>query len=308
MVSTTYIFHMTPSLKNHLELHFIVLIYGFTAILGRLISLQAEMLVGWRMLITVLALSVVMFSRQTDFKIPKRLIWHYSSIGVVVALHWITFFHAIKIANISVALGGLASTTLFASLLEPLLLRRRFRLLELLIGLLIIGGLYLIFRFETRYFYGILTAVTSAFLAALFTVMNKKFIQRDACSPLVIGSIEMGSGFLAILLYLTSTGLITSPAMIPSPIDWFWLGLLAIVCTAYPYIATIGLMKHLSAYTVTLSVNMEPVYGILMAYFIFGQSEMMTTGFYAGTGIILVSVFIYPILLKFFYQSSNTSA
>lgn len=298
---------MTPSLKNHLELHFIVLIYGFTAILGRLISLQAEVLVGWRMLITVLALSVVIISRHNAFRLPKRLVFHYALIGVVVAMHWFTFFHAIKIANISVALGGLASTTLFASLLEPLVLRRRFRLLELLIGLMIIGGLYMIFRFETRYFYGILTAVTSAFLAALFTVMNKKFIQRDACSPLVIGTIEMGSGLLAIIIYLAATGLIVSPAMIPSPMDWFWLSLLAIGCTAYPYIATIGLMKHLSAYTVTLSVNMEPVYGILMAYFIFGQSEMMTTGFYAGTGIILVSVIIYPVLLKFFYQPSNTS-
>lgn len=299
---------MTPSLKNHLELHFIVLIYGFTAILGRLISLQAEILVGWRMLITVLALAVVMLSRQSEFKVAKRLVWHYSLIGVVVAMHWFTFFHAIKIANISVALGGLASTTLFASILEPLVLRRRFRLLELIIGLMIIGGLYMIFRFETRYFYGILTAVTSAFLAALFTVMNRKFIQRDACSPLVIGTIEMVSGLLAIIIYLTATGLIASPTILPSPMDWFWLSLLAIGCTAYPYIATIGLMKHLSAYTVTLSVNMEPVYGILMAYFIFGQSEMMTTGFYMGTAIILISVFVYPILLRLFYQPSNTQS
>ncbi len=296
---------MTASIRNHLNLHFIVLIYGFTAILGRLISLQSEFLVGWRMLITVLALLFVIIARRERFNIPRKSIFQYSFIGIVVAMHWFTFFHAIKIANISVALGGLATTTLFVSILEPLILKRRFRLLELLIGLLIISGLYLIFRFETSYFIGIVTAVSSAFLAALFTTMNKKFIQQQTGSALTIGFIEMGTGFLAILLFLSISQAhsLTVSTIIPSHSDWIWLSLLAIGCTAYPYIATIGLMKQMSAYTVALTINLEPVYGILLAFLFFGQSEIMTAGFYVGIILILSSVFLYPILLRLFYQA-----
>lgn len=289
---------MKSNLKYHLELHFIVLIYGTTAILGKLISLPAEMVVGWRMIITVAALSLLVWIKKENLRISKQHLTIYSLVGVIVAIHWFTFFHAIKISNVSVALGGLASTTLFASILEPIVTRRKFRLMEMVIGLFIIAGLYLIFRFETRYVAGLLTALSSAFLAALFTVMNKRIINNHPHSPLVVTQIEMGAGALLTVLFLIFTRWNNWGTLIPGTSDWFWLCILALACTVYPYIATIGLMKHLSAYNVTLAVNMEPVYGIIMAFYIFGQSEMMTAGFYAGTAVILISVFIYPFLKK----------
>jgi drug/metabolite transporter (DMT)-like permease len=289
---------MLSTIKNHLELHLIVLIYGFTAILGRLITLDAEMLVAWRMTITVLVLGFIIIRKKEAALPPVRHSIIYMLVGVIVASHWITFFGAIKVANISVALGGLASTTLFVSIFEPIVLKRRFSVVELIIGIAIIIGLYIIFKFETQYITGLIIAVTSAFLAAIFTVLNKWLIQTRNGQPLAIGFFEMAGGLVAVVIYILSTGSYQNAAILPSPADWFWLALLAIVCTAYPYVATIRLMKSISAYTVVLAVNMEPVYGIILAALIFGSSEMMTGGFYAGAAIIITSVFVYPIILK----------
>ncbi len=289
---------MQSNIKHHIELHFIVLIYGFTAILGKVITLDAQLLVAWRMGITVAALLILMVKSGRSI-IPKTSdAITYIFTGIIVALHWITFFGAIKMANVSVALGGLASTTLFVSILEPLIMKRKFMAIELIIGILIITGLYVIFSFETRYTDGLVIALTSAFLAALFTVINKLFTQKHTSQPLAIGFFELTGGALAVIIYILITGTGQDQHIMPTPGDWIWLLLLAVVCTAYPYIATIRLMHHLSAYKVTLAVNMEPIYGILLAYLCFGSSELMTTGFYIGASIIIVSVVAYPILLR----------
>lgn len=280
-------------LKSHLKLHFVVLIYGFTAILGKLISLPATQLVWYRMLIAVITFYIFLRWKKTDLSISRRQFFKLFGIGMIVALHWITFFGAIKISNVSVALGCLATTTLFTSLLEPFFFRKRVNAAEVIVGLMIILGLYLIFRFETRYTSGVIVALISAFLAGLFTVINKKMVVHQKAT--VISFYEMAGGLSVISIYLVFSGWGNAPVNLPTPIDLIYLLALGTICTAYAFAIQVDLMKHLSAYIVSLTINLEPVYGIFMAYFIFGETEHMTGGFYFGTIIILTSVLGFPL-------------
>lgn len=280
-------------LSSHLKLHFVVLIYGFTAILGKLISLPAPQLVWYRMFIAVIAFYFFLRWKKMDLSISREQFFKLFGIGLIVAIHWITFFGAIKISNVSVTLGCLATTTLFTSLLEPFFFRKRINAVEVIIGLLIILGLYLIFRFETRYSLGVIVALISAFLAGLFTVINKKMVMHQKAS--VISFYEMLGGLTGITIYLLFSGLGNSPLTLPSPIDFIYLLILGIICTAYAFAIQVDVMKHLSAYLVALTINLEPVYGIVIAYFLFGETEHMTGGFYLGTLIILTSVLGFPL-------------
>jgi len=294
-------------LSSHLKLHFVVLIYGFTAILGKLITLPAAQLVWYRMLIAVVAFYLFIRWKKTDLSISRGQFFKLFGIGIIVAVHWITFFGAIKISNVSVTLGCLATATLFTSLLEPFFFRKRINAIEVIVGLLIILGLYLIFRFETRYSLGIIVALISAFLAGLFTVINKKMVMHQKAS--VISFYEMLGGLTGITIYLLFTGSDQSPLALPSPMDFVYLLVLGTICTAYAFAAQVDVMKHLSAYIVALTINLEPVYGIVMAYFIFGETEHMTGGFYIGTAIILVSVLGFPVYHYYLKrrQKANTS-
>jgi len=279
--------------SSHLKLHFIVLIYGFTAILGKLISLPADQLVWYRMLIAVITFYLFIRWKKTDLSITAKQFFQLFGIGFIVAIHWITFFGAIKISNVSVTLGCLATVTLFTSLLEPFFFRKRINVVEVIVGLMIILGLYLIFRFETRYSLGIVVALTSAFLAGLFTVINKKMVIHQKAT--VISFYEMLGGLTGITIYQLISGWGNYQANLPSPIDFVYLLILGIICTAYAFAVQVDLMRHLSAYVVALTINLEPVYGIVMAFFIFGETEHMTEGFYFGTAIILTSVLGFPL-------------
>ena len=290
-------------LRSHLKLHFIVLIYGFTAILGKLISLPATQLVWYRMLIAVITFYIFLRWNKTDLTISRKQFFKLFGIGMIVALHWITFFGAIKISNVSVALGCLATTTLFTSLLEPFFFRKRINAVEVIVGILIIIGLYLIFRFETRYTSGVIVALVSAFLAGLFTVINKKMVVHQKAS--VISFYEMSGGLTIISIYLLFSGWGNAPLSLPSPIDFVYLLALGTICTAFAFAVQVDIMKHLSAFVVALTINLEPVYGIVMAYFLFGETEHMTGGFYIGTAIILASVLGYP-LYHYYLRKSNT--
>ncbi len=287
---------MNALLKNHFKLHFVVLLYGFTAILGKLITLPAPEMVWYRMFIAFSVLGVYIYFKKIPLNIGYKPILKMMSVGFVVAFHWITFFHAVKISNVSVTLGCLASTTLFTSFLEPFFFRKKIKWLEVFIGVLIISGLYLIFQFELDYWEGILTALVSAFLAGLFTVLNKFFIEEH--HPVTISFFEMLSGFLGITLFLTLSGTFNVGLMPPTQLDILFIVILGVVCTAYAFVVAVDVMKILSAYTVVLAINMEPVYGILLAWVIFKQSEFMSGGFYLGTVIILAAVFLHPILLR----------
>lgn len=283
-----------------MHLHFIVLLFGFTAILGKLVQLDAVNLVAYRMTLAFAAMTIMALLTKRKGMPPKEIA-KAAAIGILVALHWIFFFLAVKVSNVSVTLGTMASGTLFVSLLEPLVDRRRVYGVELFIGLVIIGGLYLITQFAFHYLTGILYALFASFLASLFGVLNRQMIKKGHDS-LHISLWEMLSGSVAILLFLSiSTSDITWPSALSSG-DWVWVLILAWMCTAYAFVATVYLLKYLSTYTVSLAINLEPVYGIILAFIIFGESEKMHPGFYLGTIVILAAIFLYPILMKKFHR------
>ncbi len=287
---------MSAILKNHLKLHFVVVLYGFTAILGKLVTLPSPQLVWYRMFIAAAVLGLFIHFKKINVKIGWKSALQIMAVGLVVAFHWITFFGAVQISNVSVTLGCMASTTLFASFLEPIIFRKKVKWIEVLIGIIIISGLYLIFQFELNYIHGIITALVSAFLAGLFTVLNKLFINDH--HPVTISFYEMLSGFVGITIFLAFTGTFNGNLVKPETMDIVFVVILGVVCTAYAFVTAVDVMKVLSAYTVVLAINMEPVYGIVMAWLIFGQSEFMSAGFYFGTAVILLAVFLHPILSR----------
>ncbi len=283
--------------KNLVSMHLIVVILGFTAILGKLITMNAIHMVWYRMLFATIELLFYLKVKQITVRTKKKIILQLLGIGLIVAAHWITFFHAIKVSNISVTLGVFASGTLFASILEPFILKRKINWIEFVIGLFITIGLYLIFKFEFSYYQGILFALIATILSNLFTILNKQFTTKVA-SP-VITFYEMIGGFIGISIFLMLTGKIDSNILSPDAMDIFYIAILGIVCTAFAFAVSVQVMKVLSPYDVILSLNMEPIYGILLAVILFGDSELMSAGFYAGTIIILFSVVIYPVLKKY---------
>ena len=286
---------------NYFELHFIVVLLGFTAILGKLIQLPAPILVWYRTMFAFIALFIGLVASRKKFILHLKQTLQLLGIGLIVGLHWIFFFHAIKVSNVSVTLGCLASGTLFASLLEPLLFKRRIYWFEVMLGLAIIIGLYLIFQFETRYIAGIIFSLIAFFLSSLFTVLNKKITLKY--HQTIIGFYEMLGGFTGVTIYLLFSGNLNSHDLSFSFNDFIYLVLLAVICSAYAFSAVVRIMKEISAYVVVLSINLEPVYGIILAYFIFGTSEYMTLGFYSGTLILILSIFLYPVLERRFKKN-----
>jgi drug/metabolite transporter (DMT)-like permease len=283
-------------IRTYAHLHFIVVLLGFTAILGAIISIDAVSLVWFRMFFAFAGLWLYFLLKGISWQIVFKDQWHLYKIGILVALHWITFFHAIKVSNVSVTLGVFASTTLFTSFLEPLLQKSKLLWLEVIIGLIIIAGIYLIFQYEFQYVEGILFSLLSALLNALFVVFNRNISHR--WHPAVISFYEMIGGFIFITVYLIVSQRINMEIFSLSSSDLLLILILSLVCTSYAFAAIVNIMKVLSAYNVVLAINLEPVYGIILALLIFGESEKMSAGFYAGALIIIVSVFTYPFLKR----------
>lgn len=285
------------------ELHFVVFIWGFTAILGKLITLEALQLVWYRMILALLG--VYAFARYTKvgIRLPRKEQLMLLATGLIIAAHWVTFYHAIKISNVSVTLACFSSGAFFASIFEPLLYKRKIIWYEMLLGVVAIIGLYLIFSFEADYIAGMITAIISAALAALFAVINGQYAKRYNAT--VVSVYEMAGGVLGLsILMLLGTGYASGSYAI-SGSDFGYLAILAIVCTAYPFIASIRLMRKITPYTFVLSVNMEPIYGIVLAFFIFGESEKMTGPFYLGTAVILGTLFVNAALKHYFRRKAE---
>lgn len=275
-------------LLNYLHLHFIVFIWGFTAVLGALISLQAIPLVWYRMLMAAGFVFLFLVFKKENLVFSVKTLAKFAFAGILIALHWLTFFGAIKVSNVSVTLAVLSTGAFFASLLEPLLYGRKIIYYEVLFGLVVIVGLYLIFDVEASYTLGIVLALISAFLSALFSVVNGKYVLQHKAS--VISFYELLFGVAAISIYLAATGKFGSEFFTVSMHDWVYLIILASACTAYAFIASIHVMKWISPYTVMLTINMEPVYGIILALLVLGDSENMSPQFYYGAIIILLTV------------------
>jgi drug/metabolite transporter (DMT)-like permease len=287
-------------IRQYVHLHIIVILLGFTAILGALISIPATDLVWYRMFLAFGGLGVLFYIKKTPFKLSLRKQFPLYAIGVVVALHWITFFHAIKVSNISVTLGVFASATLFTSILEPILQKRRIFWLEVLIGIVILTGVYIIFRYEFHYLEGIIFSLISAVLNGLFAVLNRNISNKH--HPTVISFYEMLGGFVFITAYFGITGAFSSQLFQLSGMDIVYLLLLGLLCTSYAFTALVHIMKTLSAYTVVLAISLEPVYGIVLAYLFFPSTERMSPEFYFGALIIMSAVISYPWLKKKFLK------
>ena len=275
-------------LSNYFHLHFIIFIWGFTAILGKLISLDAIPLVWARMLFAVLFILGFMWVRNYSFRVSKRIRIMLILGGIAIALHWITFFHAIKVANVSITLATMASGALFTAILEPIWYKRKFIGYELIFGVLVIAGLALIFQVNAEYKLGFWLGLLSTFFGSIFTLINGQLVMRER--PTTITFYELLVGAICVSIYGFAVSDLTSPFKTLPLSDWFYLGILVTVCTAYAFIASVKVMRYIRPFTVMLTVNLEPVYGIILAYFIFGDDEKMHPNFYLGALIILITV------------------
>ncbi len=291
------------SSRDYLELHFIVLLWGFTAILGVLISIPVVELVFYRTLFSAALLGFLLWFRGTSFKLGKYPIIHILLVGVLIGAHWISFFMAARISNISVCLAGFSTIALWTSILEPLILSKRFQWYQLLLGLIMILGLYVIFRFEFEHAWGLTLAVISAFLGSLFTVLNGHFTQRFDHYAITFYEMIGATVSIALIFPWYSNWQNEGLQLVPNPMDWVYLLILAAVCTVYAYSISVELMKRISAFAINLTVNLEPVYGIILAVIVFGEKEKMTPGFYWGTGIILMAVLSYPLIHRWLSSS-----
>jgi drug/metabolite transporter (DMT)-like permease len=278
--------------KNLLILHFTVFIWGFTSILGALISVSAVQLVWFRVLIALVSLFFYFKFRRTDFKISRQTFLKLFLTGALVGGHWILFFASIKLSTVPVTLVCLSSMTLFTAILEPIFNKKRISKLEIVAGLLIILGIYLIFKFESHYTKGIITGLLSALLASTFSIINSKQVKQ--IEPAVISFFELMGALFWCSLYLIFTGGFNK-SMILKPSDIGYLLLLGTICTSLAYVAGVSVMRELSAFRVALITNLEPVYGILMSFVFFGDMNKMTAGFWTGAVIILSTIFLFPV-------------
>lgn len=281
-------------LGSLIHLHFIVFIYGFTAILGKLIAIDSLSLVWYRMGLASIFIFVYLRFSKTKLQVTTRTLLWFTIAGIVVALHWVTFFWAIKVSTVSIALAMMSTGAFFTALIEPLVYKRKVIGYEILLGLLVIIGLYLIFSVEPGYANGMIIALVSAFLVAVFSIINAKLVKEHM--PSVISFYELAIGTLFLSVVLGIKGSFTADFFMLIPSDWGYLIILSLVCTSYAFIASVKIMRVLSAYTVMLTNNLEPVYGILLAWVIFGMEEKMSPLFYVGAVIILVTVIANGIL------------
>lgn len=284
-------------LRNYLHLHFIIFIWGFTAVLGALISIDAIPLVWYRMLLAVVFVLLYLKIKGISIKVPRQVLLGLVVTGIIIALHWITFFMAIKVSNVSVTLAIMSTGALFTAILEPIWYKRKMIWYEVLFGGIVIVGLYIIFNVETDYVLGIVLALIASFLASVFALVNGKYVKQYRAS--IISFYELLSGVVFVTIYLLFSGTFNADFFVLSTSDWGYMVLLASICTAYAFIAGVHVMRHISPYTVMLSVNMEPVYGIILAFLILGDKEKMSPQFYVGALIILSTVIANGIIKNF---------
>ena len=297
---------MQTHIKDQINLHFIVFVWGFTAILGKFISIDALALVFNRTAITSVAIGLYLLLRRKSFQANSRDLIFMWLCGVLIAVHWITFFGAIKIANISITLAGISTGALWTALLNPILTKSKIDWTELGLGLLVILGIVIVFYEEpnsasleryslgslsfTNFQIGLIIALFSAMLSASFSILNKKLVSRYP-RPIQGTFWELSFAFLSILIYQLIFGTDTLMSLWASSYsNLLFLAILALLCTAYPFIKSVELLKRMSPFSVMLAINLEPVYGILLAALFFGATESMNPQFYIGVVIILTTV------------------
>ena len=286
------------NLKSYLNLHLIVFIWGFTAVLGELISIRDASVVWYRMGMATLFLLAYLALVRKPFLLPLKAITQLVLVGLLIAIHWIFFFRAIDISNVSVTLAMFSTGAFFASILEPIFYKRKMLWYEIMFGLIIVGCLFMIMNVEIKYLEGMICALFSVFVGVMFTIFNGKLIQKHDST--VITLYEFFAGFIFVSIYLIYDGRFTPAFFQLSQKDWGYLILLSSVCTAYAFTASVNVMKKLSPYTVMLTTNLEPVYGIFLAFLIIGDSEKMSLPFYVVSIVIFLTVIANGVVKNYY--------
>jgi drug/metabolite transporter (DMT)-like permease len=286
---------LSDKFKNYLHLHFLVFIAGFTAILGQLITISAIPLVWFRMSIASILIFIYIKVAKINIKIPPKSIFKLSLAGIIIALHWITFFGAINASNVSITLGVFSIGTFFASILEPIIHKRRVIWYEILFGLFVILGVLVITQSEIAYAKGIVLGIFAAFFSSLFAVLNGSFLKQHTATVISFYEFISGVIFVTFFIMLFEGGFSWQFFNISAK-DFWYLFVLGSICTAYAFIAAIHVMKHISPYTVVLTYNLEPIYGIIIAIILFPEKEKMSPTFYYGASIIIVTVLLNAVL------------
>lgn len=282
--------------KALIQIHLAVLLWGFTGVLGRAILLDAPVLVWYRMLLTAVFMAVILFYRKQWVRIAPRDMVQLALVGCLMGLHWVAFYGSIKYANASIALVCLSTASVFTSLLDPLVNKSRHDKIEILLGLLALSGVYFIYQFQQFYGLGIVFGVIAAVLSSVFTVLNKRIASKYPARTMVF--YEMGAGWILITLLMPLyMNYKPEAALIPAGWDWIFLVILSLCCTVWAQSLALNALKHISSFTATLSVNLEPVYGILLAFLFFQENKELHGGFFLGMGLILLSVILQMIRL-----------
>jgi drug/metabolite transporter (DMT)-like permease len=282
--------------KAFFQLHIAVLLAGLTGILGKLISLNEGLLVWWRLLITAVSLWLLAAVRRQDIRIDRRDLWRIIGIGGIAALHWVCFYGSIKYSNVSVALLCFSAVGFFTAIIEPLVLGHRVDVVELLLGLMVIVGIFFIFQVDPHYKTGIAIGLVSSLLASLFPVLNKPMLRR--VPPGTVTLYELSGGCLILTLLMPFyLWLFPAPSLMPGLTDLGWLLVLSWACTVLAFNLQMLALQKISAFTVSLTYNLEPVYGILLAFVVFREDKYLNKGFYVGLGIILGSIVLQTLRL-----------
>ncbi|MFT3681112.1 MAG: DMT family transporter [Ferruginibacter sp.] len=277
-------------MKNaFIQLHIAVFLAGFTAILGKLIGLNEGLLVWYRMFLTVAALLILLYYRKELHRLSFKELLIIFSVGCIIAIHWVTFYGSVKYGNISIALVCFSASGFFTAFLDPLLTGKRFQLTEVILGALAVAGIYIIFDFHPQYKTGIIFGIIAAVGSSLFPIFNKQLVDKYPAGLLTL--YEMAGGFIMLTLLLPIY-IIFFPAKyyVPTPGDLIWLLILALVCTVYCFYLQLNALKKISPFTANLAYNLEPVYGILLAFVFFGENKMFNGHFYTGLALIILSV------------------
>lgn len=277
---------MKPTTRHFLWLHLIVFIWGWSPILGKLISVQAFQLVWFRLIITTVVIALYLMAKKQSFQIPLKDGIKLILTGGVIAFHWFCFYNAIKVSNVAITMAGFSTGALFTAIIEPWLFKRKVYVYEIFFSILIVLAILLIYRIETDFSLGLIYGVLAAATSSFFTVCNGLLVRR--INPLLITFYELLGGFLFLSLYLLPQ--MNSSFFSLTTQDWLWISILSVIGTAFTFISSVFLLKHISPFTVTLTVNLETVYGIIIAFVLWPSSEKMSFSFYIATGIILLTI------------------
>lgn len=282
--------------KALLQLHAAVFLWGFTGVLGRAITLDSVLLVWYRLLITVATLWILYALLKQIKKLPFSSILYIGAIGTIQALHWVCFYGSIKYANVTIALTCLSTSALLSSLIEPLLLKKRFNPFEILLGLFAIAGIVIIYNTHIQFSIGIVIGLLAALLTVLVSVLNKKIVDRYEAQQIML--YQLTGGFVGLTLLLPASYYLLPPAQVyPSTMDWIWLVILSWICTIFTFFLYIKSLKKISAFTMNLTLTLEPIYGIILAFIIFKENQYLSNWFYLGFALIAFAVALHMMRL-----------